>query len=173
MVKKYDDNDVKKALKKINVMILGSGWPKNELTTRRKIKQKLKRAGINAFIMEDEKQAMIQITHVDKFVQLLKKKYLLCVAIITKSGDTRGVTFEIGYLCGHHGMTRSGKKKIGSELGFLFEKGVDRKKTLSSYLHSGIFIDVIKRQNEFSTIDDIIQYVTAWTKNRAVELHLL
>lgn len=173
MTKKHDDKEVKKILKKINVMILGSGWPKSELIRRRRIKEALKKAGLNAFLMEDQKQPKYQITHVDKFVELLKKKNILCIAIITKSGDTRGVTFEIGYICGYYGKTITGRKKLASELGFLIERGVDRKKTLTSYIHSGIFLDYIKMQNEFSSITDIVNYVEAWAKNRAKDLHLL
>lgn len=172
MVKKYDDVEVKKILKKINIMIWGSGWPKSELTRRRKIKKALKKAGLNAFLMEDQRQPKYQITHVDKFVDLLKKKNILCITIITKKGDTRGVIFEIGYICGHYGKTVAGRKKLASELGFLIEKGVDRKKALTSYVHSGIFLDRIKMQNEFSSITDIVAYVEAWAKNRAKDLHL-
>lgn len=112
MVKKQSDKQVKKILRKINVLILGSGQPKSELTFRKEIKMRLKKHGINAIVMEEQKQAKRNITHIDKFNDLLGEKNLLCISIHTPKGSPLGVTFEIGYLCGRYWHSKNGQKNL-------------------------------------------------------------
>ena len=169
---KSNDTEVKKAIKKINVLILGPGYPKQELKRRIKIKQELKKLGINAHVMEEKKAAARQITHVDKFAELLKMGNLLCIAISTKDGYSLGLTFEIGFICGSFGLNKSGKKRLEEELGFLIDKKANKKKILSSYITTGLFVNGIKMQHTYSNDNELLQMIHTWTKIRAQDLGL-
>lgn len=169
---KSNDVKVKKAIKKINVLILGPGYPKKELARRIKIKNRLKKLDVNAFVMEEEKAVAQQITHVDKFADLLKKDNLLCIAISTKDGYSLGLTFEIGFICGKFGTSITGKKRLGRELGFLIDNDANRGDILSSYVTSGILVDGTEMQFNYSNMDELIQIIYTWTKKRAKNLGL-
>lgn len=169
---KSNDGEVKKAIKKINVLILGPGYPKQELDRRIKIKQELKKFGINAHVMEEKKAAARQITHVDKFDELLKMDNLLCIAISTKDGYSLGLTFEIGFICGSFGLDKAGKKRLEEELGFLIDKKADKKKILSSYITTGLFVNGIKKQYTYPNNGELLKMINTWTKIRARDLGL-
>jgi len=167
-----NDTKVKNAIKKINVLILGPGYPKRELNKRIYIKKHLKQLGVTAHVMEEKKPAARQITHVDKFAELLKMKRLLCIAISTKAGYSLGLTFEIGFICGSFGLTKAGKKRLGEELGFLIDKNANKKKILSSYITSGLFVNGIRMQYTYATTGELIKMIHTWTKIRAQDLGL-
>lgn len=161
------DAALKKAVKKINIMILGPGYPSKHLSYRKQIRDALKHDGYNAFVMEDEKDWNRYVTHVDKFADLLKKKEnLLCIAIYTKGGSPLGVTFEIGYLCGIFG-----RPKLRDVLKFLVAEKLPKEEIMTSYIHSGLYKTV--PHGDFRNKKDVIEFVEAWTKNRAEELKLL
>lgn len=172
--KKTPSNDakVKNAIKKINVLILGPGYPKNELTQRINIKNHLIKLGINARVMEEVKPAARQITHLDKFAELLEMKNLLCIAISTKEGYSLGLTFEIGFISGLFSLKKDGKKRLQQELAFLIDKKANRKRILSSYVTSGLFVDGITMQHTYSSRSELIKMIHTWTKSRAQKIGL-
>ncbi len=122
--------------------------------------------------MEEEKAKAQQITHVDKFTDLLKMQRLLCIVISTKEGYLLGLTFEIGFICGLFGLNKSGKKRLEEELGFLIDKHANKKKILSSCITSGLFVDGIKMQYSYSNYNEIVEMIHTWTKRRAKNLGL-
>ena len=166
------DAQVKKILKKINVLILGPGYPPNELKKRIEIRRKLKKLGLSAYVMEQKPQPKRQTTHVDKFHELLDMENLLCIAISTPNGYSNGLTFEIGYICGLFGRTKTGRARLQRELGFIISKKANQKEILTSYITSGLFYDGILHC-EYSNTKDIIKLVEIMVKNRAIHLGLL
>ena len=166
------DSQVKKILKKINILILGSGYPPNELKKRVAIRNKLRKLGYSANVMEETPQPKRQTTHVDKFHDLLDMKNLLCVAISTPKGYTNGLSFEIGYIAGVFGRTKKGRERLQRELGFIISKKADKRKILSSYITTGLFYDGIVNY-EYDNIKEIIKYIEIMVKNRAINLGLL
>ncbi len=159
-------------MKKINILILGPGWPSNELKQRKKIKSKLRMKGFKAHVMEEKDQPERQITHVDKFDELLDYDNLLIVAISTPEGYSNGLSFEIGYICGKYGRTEKGRERLQNELGFIISEHADRERILTSYVTSGLFNDEIKMQYEYKNNDDIIERIKLMTKLRAKKLRL-
>ena len=159
-------------MKKINILILGPGYPPNELKKRKEIRDKLRQPGFTAYVMEEKPQPERQITHVDKFNELLEMRNLLCVAISTPKGYSNGLSFEIGYICGSFGRTLRGRKRLADELGFIISKKADRRKILSSYVTTGLFRDGITMQYEYSTTKQIIQHIRTMAKIRAQKLRL-
>lgn len=170
--RKSSDAHVLKMMKKINILILGPGWPPSELKQRKKIKSKLRMKGFRAHVMEEKDQPQRQITHVDKFDELLDYDNLLIVAISTPEGYTNGLSFEIGYICGKYGRNQKGREKLQNELGFLISEHADREEILTSYVTSGLFNDEIKMQYEYKSNDEIIEKIILWSKLRAKKLEL-
>jgi len=170
--RKSSDAHVLKMMKKINILILGPGFPTAELKKRKKIKSKLRMEGFKAHVMEEKPQPQRQITHVDKFDELLEMDNLLCVAISTPDGYTNGLSFEIGYICGAFGRNEKGRERLQNELGFLIHEDADREKILTSYVTSGLFNDEIKMQYQYKSNKDIINFIKIMTKIRAKKLRL-
>ena len=170
--RKSSDAHVLRMMKKINILILGPGFPTNELTKRKKIKSKLRMEGFKAHVMEEKPQPQRQITHVDKFDELLGMENLLCVAISTPEGYANGLSFEIGYICGTFGRTKKGRERLQNELGFLIHKDADRGKILTSYVTVGLFNDEIKMEFEYKSNKDIIDSIKMMIKIRARNLGL-
>ena len=164
------DAQMKKILKNINILILGPGWPLNELKKRKNIKNELRTRGFSAHIMEEKPQLQRQITHVDKFDELLQMPNLLCVAISTPKGYSVGLSFEIGYICGLFGRSVHGRKKLEKELGFIVSDKANIKEILSSYITTGLFHDGIFMQYEYANTNQIISHIETMVKIRAQKL---
>jgi hypothetical protein len=170
--RKTSNAQLKKIKKEINILILGPGYPPNELKKRIEIRKKLRKQGFKAHVMEEKPQPERQITRVDKFDELLEMKNLLCVAISTPKGYSNGLSFEIGYICGYFGRTQKGRKRLQNELGFIISKKADREKILTSYITTGLFRDGISMQYEYNNTNDIIDYINTMIKIRAKNLGL-
>jgi hypothetical protein len=97
-------NEKKKLVK---TLILGPGYPKQQLITRRKIADRLNSEGCQVFLMEDLPAKDSTELH-EKFRILLNDiDPNIIVCIFTEIGNPHGVIFEIGFICGHYGFKKT------------------------------------------------------------------
>lgn len=117
-----------RAIRRVCIFLLGPGFPERELEKRVQIANELQGRGLNVVVME--RLPRWKTTIGDKFKGILGEfRPDLFVVLLTKRGVTHGVTFEIGYLCGHYGSNIAKEK-----LCFCFEIGTDEKKILTRYI---------------------------------------
>jgi len=101
---------LKQLLPEIRVLLLGPGYPPEQLETRKNLARRLRDAGCQVFIMEE----LGPVSAVDintKFRDILDRVDPdVIIAIFTKQGLPHAVIFEIGFLCGHLGIENAMKK---------------------------------------------------------------
>ncbi|RDE17607.1 MAG: hypothetical protein C4K49_02090 [Candidatus Thorarchaeota archaeon] len=101
---------LKKHLPDVCVLLLGPGYPPDQLETRKSLANRLRGAGCQVFIMEE----LGPVTAIDintKFEGILDRiNPDVIVALFTKQGSPHAVIFEVGFLCGHLGIENALKK---------------------------------------------------------------
>ena len=143
---KFDKN-VKKHLGNIKVLLIGPGFPKDQLEIRKDVAKKLKKDGCDIHIMESMKP--LKSYNIDvKFRNILDEiNPELIICIFTEEGAPHGVIFEIGFICGYY---KDNDEAI-ERLRFCFHHRVEKIKNTPAYLH---FIVSRSRYYEFYDNDD-------------------
>jgi hypothetical protein len=114
--------------------------------------------------MEDFNFGNFQDILASRFHKLLRDQNpQLIIAIFTRKGSLLGVTFEIGYVCGHYGLVEAQNR-----LRFLIESGVDERKVLTSYVRKGLFHFMI--HNTYYNNTELLDFVASYAKNRMLDL---
>lgn len=150
----------KRARSKMTIFLLGAGFPDGELQSRIEIAGELKRRNLNVVVMEELPQWK-SITIGDKFRDILDKFCPdLFVTMFTKRGVPYGVTFEVGYLCGHYG-----RDVIKEKLRICIEHDVDERRVLTAYIR-----EMVPKAGFYYDPDDIVDNIISLAESRAVEL---
>ena len=159
------DLRIEAAKSKLNILLLGPGWPKKQLEERRALATELRRRGYNVLIMEDLPDWLTQITVIDKFHDILRKHDpQLIIELFTRKGSPLGITFEIGYLCGFYG-----RGEVGQRIRFLLESNINQRKVLTTYLRKGLFESVAAPTFYPGEPAD---FIDSYARNRILELSL-
>ena len=159
------DLRIEAAKSKLNILLLGPGWPTKELEDRRALAAQLRRRRYNVLIMEDVPDWLTQITIIDKFHDILRKyDPQLIIGLFTQKGSPLGITFEIGYLCGFYG-----RGEVSQRIRFLLESGINQRKVLTTYLRKGLFESVAAPT---FCPGEAADFIDSYARNRILELSL-
>jgi hypothetical protein len=123
--------NVKKHLGSIKVLLLGPGYPKNQLRIREDVAKELKKAGCDIYIMEHMNP--ISSYNIDEtfrdILQNINPDLIIC--IFTDKGVPHGVIFEVGFICGYYKNSHEALDRLR----FLFHNRVKKIEKVPAYLH--------------------------------------
>jgi hypothetical protein len=125
------DKNVKRHLGNVKVLLLGPGYPEDQLKIRTDVEKKLEKDGCDIYIMETMKP--ISSFNIDeKFRDILDKinpDLILC--IFTEKGVPHGVIFEVGFICAHYDSIEDALERLR----FCIHEKSEKIEDIPSYLH--------------------------------------